>query len=264
MIPNVTVFGRSLSFYMVMVLAGIFVAGFYALRQAKKKGLDEIDFLFTLLWSSVGVFFGGHLLYAVTNYEAFNTFLSSFGEIWARGDFLNYVLLLFGGSVFYGGLLGGLFAGRAYAEKKGLPVAGYSDIAASMIPLFHVFGRLGCFFSGCCYGVESSFGFVYRYSPVAEANGVCRFPVQLLEAGCNLLLFVVLYWLLRKGLQRGRLLYFYLIAYGCIRFADEFLRGDAYRGVWFGISTSQGIAAATILVSVILLLKNRPVQKKNT
>ena len=99
---------------------------------------------------------------------------------------------------------------------------------------------------------------------MAEANGVCRFPVQLLEAGCNLLLFVVLYWLLRKGFQRGRLLYFYLIAYGCIRFADEFLRGDSYRGVFFGISTSQGIAVATILVSVILLLKNRPVQKKNT
>ena len=89
---------------------------------------------------------------------------------------------IWGGSVFYGGLLGGILAGAVYLRRKGRPLDLWASLTAPAIPLFHVFGRVGCFLGGCCYGLPSAWGFVYRYSPVAEANGVSRFPVQLVEA----------------------------------------------------------------------------------
>lgn len=262
MIPDFTIFGKTFSAYMITALIGIFAAGLYALYEAKKKKLDEIDFLVTLLWGCAGVFFGGHILYAITNYRLLNEFIVSFGEIWIRGDFFNYVMLIFGGSVFYGGLIGGLCTGRYYSDKKGLPTEQYSDIAASAVPLFHMFGRIGCFLSGCCYGVPSVFGITYTHSAIEAANNVCRFPVQLLEAAGNLILFLVFRNLLRKGWGKGKLIYFYLISYGAIRFADEFLRGDEYRGVFSGISTSQIIAIITILYATAYLIKNKRKNKK--
>jgi phosphatidylglycerol:prolipoprotein diacylglycerol transferase len=36
----------------------------------------------------------------------------------------------------------------------------FIDIVTLTIPLFHFFGRIGCFLGGCCFGVESSYGFI--------------------------------------------------------------------------------------------------------
>ena len=106
---------------------------------------------------------------------------------------------IWGGSVFYGGLLGGILAGAVYLRRKGAALGLWASLTAPAIPLFHVFGRVGCFLGGCCYGLPSAWGFVYRYSPVAEANGVSRFPVQLVEAAWNLVLFLLLARLQRQG-----------------------------------------------------------------
>lgn len=122
---------------------------------------------------------------------------------------------IWGGSVFYGGLLGGILAGAVYLRRKGRPLDLWASLTAPAIPLFHVFGRVGCFLGGCCYGLPSAWGFVYRYSPVAEANGVSRFPVQLVEAAWNLVLFLLLARLQRRG--RDRLLPLYLALYAPAR-----------------------------------------------
>ena len=112
---------------------------------------------------------------------------------------------IFGGSVFYGGLLGGMAAGAIYCKKKKFNISEYSDIIAPGVPLFHFFGRIGCFFGGCCYGIESSFGYtVHGNELLSSVNDVQRFPVQLLEATLNLILFIVLARLLSKGALKGQ------------------------------------------------------------
>lgn len=147
-------------------------------------------------------------------------------------------------------------AGFLYARcgKKKLDLAAYTDMVAPAVPLFHMFGRIGCFLGGCCYGVESDFGFVFEHSLVEAANGVRRFPVQLVEAGFNLLLFAVLAWLLKKGVCKGKLFLLYLLAYSVGRFVLEFWRGDAYRGFLFGVSTSQLISIFLFAVAGCILL----------
>ena len=87
-----------------------------------------------------------------------------------------------------------------------------------------------------------------------------RIPVQLLESIAEILLFVLLLIAERKK-QGADLLGIYLLAYAVLRFADEFLRGDGIRGIYFGISTAQWISLAIIAYYTARFLKNR---KKKT
>ena len=214
---------------------------------------DGILFLLIVI---VGVLVGGHLLYAITNFKHIPSLFEKVEfKVW-----LDRLMLVFGGAVFYGGLFGGIFAAGIAGKILHLDMTLWSDLMTPIIPVFHAFGRIGCFFAGCCYGIESKFGFiVHNNEYVPSINGVVRFPVQLLEAGCNIVLAVVMFYLLAKRDNekiKGNLIYIYLISYGVIRFADEFLRGDSIRGFVGFLSTSQFISIISVTVSVILLYKS--------
>ena len=214
---------------------------------------DGILFIVFLL---VGALIGGHLLYAITNIKYWPLlFRQTNFDIW-----LQILIAIFGGSVFYGGLFGGMIAGAIAGKVLKLDMKLWTDLMAPIVPLFHAFGRIGCFLGGCCYGIESEFGFITHTNEfVPEINGVTRFPVQLLEAGCNIILAVVMFMLLKRRENerlKGNLIYIYLIAYGVIRFSDEFLRGDLIRGFVGFLSTSQFISIFSIGISVYLLYRS--------
>ena len=255
MLPYLNIFGKEISTYMLCVLAGVFTAGIYVCKTAKKRGHDNNDYIVFMLISAIGVFFGGPILYGITNIslvvEVIKNWSSLITSFWS---FIMLFCIVFGGSVFYGGLLGGMAVGIIYGRKKKLDLSEYSDICAPMVPLFHFFGRIGCFLGGCCYGIESPFGFTAHGNElVPTINDVQRFPVQLLEAGLNLALFFVLAHLLKKNKFKGSLFVIYLINYSIIRFSDEFLRGDTYRGFLFDLSTSQIISIIILIGAVIFL-----------
>lgn len=220
---------------------------------------DGILFILIVLG---GVLVGGHLLYAITNFK----YIPYLFEIVEFGVWVQRLMFIFGGAVFYGGLFGGIAAGAIGAKILHLDIKLWSDLMTPIIPLFHAIGRVGCFFAGCCYGIESEFGFItYNNQFVPSINGVTRFPVQLLEACGNIILSVVLFILLSKREKnqklKGNMIYIYLIAYGVMRFADEFLRGDLIRGFVGFLSTSQFISIISIAVSAFLLY--RSLSKKN-
>lgn len=241
MFPNIELFGKVLSWYMITALCGILTVLYFTYKTAQKQKLDPFNMLYLVLFAFIGVFFGGHILYGITNIAYWPLYFKNLFSFGSFGKFIDATVAVFGGQVFYGGLLGGLAVGAVYAHKKHFEMR-YIDIAACAVPLFHTFGRIGCFLGGCCYGVESPFGFVYHYSPIESANGVTRFPVQLAEAAFNLCLFFVLYALLKKGKLYGKLLWVYLGSYAAARFGLEFLRGDELRGHWGALSTSQIIS----------------------
>ena len=249
MIPNFMLFGREISIYMLTALAGVLIVLFFAQYLAKKQGLNEIHMLYMMLYCFVGVLLGGSILYGLTNLELIGYTLQNLQQIDSFSAFFERLILIFGGSVFYGGLIGAVGVGLLYLKRNTLPMGPYADIGGVCIPLFHFFGRMGCFLSGCCYGMEWEHGIVYHCSPVASANGVPRFPVQLVEATLNLILFFLLYRWLKKGKLQGKLLAAYFSVYPVYRFFLEFLRGDEYRGFLGPFSTSQFISLL-LLVSV--------------
>ena len=202
-----------------------------------------------LLFSCIGVFIGGSALYGLTRIKYWH-FLFEADDLLS---FIQVFVYIFGGSVFYGGLLGGMAVAAFVMKKRGYPSDLMTDCAAPAVALFHGFGRIGCFLGGCCYGKEVPWGVTFRNSLNESANGVPRIPVQLFEAGFEFLMFFVLWQLLRRGRFEGRLFALYLAVYGVFRFCIEFLRGDDYRGFILGLSTSQFISVFTVIGALLYI-----------
>lgn len=263
MFPYIEILNKKLSTYGIMSTIGIFVAGILACYLIKKEEKDYYDMIVVLLISSIGLFVCSHLLYGITNIDILIRVVSHFDRVKGFSDFVSIFAYIFGGTVFYGGLIGFLITAYICIKKKKLNKKRYFDIFALIIPLFHFFGRVGCFLVGCCYGIESKIGFTYRHSLIESANHVHRFPIQLIEAGFNLILFFVLYSFYKKKKYKGKLIYIYLTSYAVARFIFEFFRGDSYRGFLFGLSTSQIISILIIIFIGIIIVYKRIKGKNN-
>ncbi len=253
MYPGIEIFGRTISSYGIAATIGILFAIFVPYFLAKKRGLDEIRMLFLMLITFASSLIGSHLLYGIVNYKLIITAVNNLDRIDSFQTLIDWIVEIFGGAVFYGGLITGLLGGWIYIKRTEKNPAPYIDMGATAIPLFHGFGRIGCFLSGCCYGVPSACGVTFHNSLVESANNVSRFPVQLAESALNFLLFLLLLTLFKKRKAQGKLMLLYLLIYPTYRFILEFFRGDEYRGFIGVLSTSQVISLLLFIFALIML-----------
>lgn len=233
--------------YGLMIMIGAVLAVAFAMRRAKQTTVDPDDVLYSITYTAIGVILGAKLLYVIVSWnDLAGNWSYYFSSFKAFREFIGY------GFVFYGGLIGGLAVFIPYCIKKKLNLGEMINCVVPSIPLIHSIGRVGCFFAGCCYGIpmDPPWGVYFRSS--LAPHGVALFPVQLLEAALNLVLFCILYTYARKPRKPGKVLGYYLVAYGIERFFLEFLRGDLERGSIFGISTSQFISLILIPLGLIL------------
>ena len=175
------------------------------------------------------------------------------------------------GITFMGALSGGAIAFaisvlifRAAVKEKEMSIHTMTAINAGVcgLTLGHSIGRIGCLFSGCCYGICTD-GFLGVTSPYTNCKVL---PVQLFEAVFLLLLFFLLSALYFK---RSRyVLPVYLFSYGTFRFIIEFFRGDD-RGVSLirGLTPSQPLCiifaiSGIILFFIIWAKKSQKTEKK--
>ena len=110
-------------------------------------------------------------------------------------------------------LLGGVF---------NLPYRLVSEQLAVSITALHLLGRVGCVFTGCCYGYPCDWGL---WSFQTQDH---RFPVVLMEG--LMILAILIFLLIRVGRRGytpdGKTLPLMLALYGVGRFATEFLRDN--------------------------------------
>lgn len=229
-------------FYGVCASLGLLAAFGVFLFRSRSSGLGLLKNVQLAAVVAIGILVGSRILFVIT-------MLPSIFADFSFDRLLNTVIN--GGFVFYGGLLGTIAAVFIYGRARKIDIDNLFKLVVPCFPLFHAFGRIGCFMSGCCYGIPFSFGFPMAFDP-----DTIRFPVQLAESACCLLIFAALLAVERKR-PDVQLLYIYLISYGIIRFGLEFLRGDAVRGVWGPFSTSQWISLAVIAVCIIKIVKNK-------
>lgn len=123
------------------------------------------------------------------------------------GSFVTVLNPLYGGRTILGGVIGGLVAVEIAKRRMG---ARYSTgpLWALAIPAGEFFGRIGCYFNGCCGGRVCSWG---------------HYPTQLMMAGSALALFGVLFW----KRQHWPVWPLFLIGWGLSRFVIEFFRESA-------------------------------------
>ncbi|MDR1713814.1 MAG: prolipoprotein diacylglyceryl transferase [Coriobacteriales bacterium] len=243
--------------YSLLALVGAAAMVLVVLRWPYVKAAPRQDVGYSLCYAFIGALVGAKLLYIISAFPEFVAYLRT------EGLTLEFFSLLFGGGiVFYGGLLGGLLGVYIYARRYQVPLYSLLDAIAPGVPLFHCFGRLGCFAAGCCWGEETDLpiGVVLASSPFAPH--VPLLPVQLFEAGGNLLLFIGLLLYTRRPRPDGLPTFLYLSLYAMLRFILEFFRGDELRGIFGPFSTSQWISLALLAVSLTWFIRHRLEIKK--
>lgn len=234
--------------YGLFVALGMFVALQYVLRKAKKAGIPEESILDIGLYAIVAGLVGGRLAYVALNFRYYS------------GNFWEIFRVWEGGMVFFGGLILGALAVILYVRKHPkLRLWALADIIAPAIALGHVFGRIGCFFAGCCYGKETTLPWAVKFTnegALAPLN-VCLHPTQLYESAGSLAVFFFIDWYNRRKHAEGRAFWLYLFLYGMLRFHVEFLRGDERGGFVLGMSPGQMVSLLLILAAVYIFAKSK-------
>ncbi len=259
MYPSFEIIGRSIPTYWVCALLGFAVCGLVAFFRHKRfRDLEQVDITNAAAFILIGIITGGKLMSLVAQIP---TLVRNWQTI--RADWHSLFELMYSGMVFYGGLFGALLALHIYSKHYGLDRKAFFDYFIPLFPLFHAFGRVGCFLTGCCHGLVSErFGIAFTNS-ISAQNGVPYFPIQLVCSALNLLLFAFLLWFERRFHRQGRALPCYLAFYAVGRFIIEFFRGDELRGIVLGLSTSQWISLIVLAVlAVNALVKGGRAAKK--
>jgi phosphatidylglycerol:prolipoprotein diacylglycerol transferase len=294
--------------YFTLFLMGFFTAIFFGQREAKRRGVHPGHFIDLYILLLISGIIGARLLHVLADGYFWNYVhhctdpslvdwgyseaeCSNRSWIWLSeksrcvppySDCLLPLKFWRGGLAFYGGIFLCLPVGLFFAYRKKMGMGNALDLVGLGLPLGLFFGRLGCFFAGCCFGqmcslpwavsfparsdassqqllfaqkARSIFPELSQYLPFTKAEE--SFPVhptQLYEAFACLFIFLFLYLVWRRR-QRfvGDLFCMAILLYAIARFAVEFLRDDS-RGVFFGwISTSQLIAIPMALFSLLAL-----------
>lgn len=226
--------------YGFMIALGVLAALMIGMHRAKKYGLDP-DLMFNLTFICViGGFAGAKILYIITEFQ----------NLMTSKDMLRDIS---NGFVVYGGIIGGALVAWLYCRHKKVSFLKYFDMAMPSVAVAQGFGRIGCFFAGCCYGKETScpIGLVFKESPFAP-NDVSVIPTQLLSSAGDFLIAVILILIARRKGKDGTVGCFYLLLYGIGRFLIEFLRDDPRGNVGI-LSTSQFISIFIVAAGAILL-----------
>jgi len=187
-------------------------------------------------------------------------------------DCLRALKFWYGGLTFYGGLGLAALVGIIYIKRRRQPLWEIGDLAGYGIPLGLVFGRIGCFLAGCCFGRTCAAppGIMFpKGSPawqlhvdqgLISTTAVRSLPVhptQLYEAAACLLIFLWLYfWIRPRKRFSGQLFFLFCMAYAVARFAIEFLRADQ-RGEIFGLATSQTVGIPLFVFGAVMYFIKR-------
>ncbi len=240
--------------YGILAVVGIIFATVVAVLFTKKRKLSIDALMEIALAAAVGLFVGSHLLYGITNIERIIDVCANYGAYESFWEFIKAFFSYFNVMVFFGGLFGGVLRGYLWAKHRKYPIGDFGDVFAAATPLFHAFGRVGCIFAGCCYGIEADWGISGRVGDIPPET--TRVPIQLFESGVLLLITALVCVFFLKGIARGSLFPIYMGIYAVARFILEFFRGDEIRGRLWIFSTSQWISIITvILVAIFFIVK---------
>jgi len=247
--------GYKLPSYPVMMALGYAAALYVIMRLCASSTLKDAHverwqawdlFIVMVVSSIIGAKIGHTLFEAPGHLRADGTEIQSLSEL-LREDPLHWLRLAEGGYVWYGGMIGALSCAVIYFRKRPkLDAWQYSDIFTPAIMVGAVIGRLGCFMAGCCYGEPTEAAWAVNF-PTSKSP---VHPTQLYDATVAAILFAVLYWKFERRTFIGQNIALLLIGYPILRATTEIFRGDADRGSFGLLSTSQTLSIPLLLIGL--------------
>ena len=280
MLPHIHLLGLPLPMYSVMVAVGAIACLIYfkvfMIKREKIERITENRLIFISIL--------GFIVLGVSAF-IFNSIFHSIEE----GK------LSFGGITWLGGVIGIIpamyyFIHILVPKDKGNAINRFSTMLPGLV-IAHAFGRLGCFFGGCCFGgrTDSFLGVSFPAGSLAgslypdtsstatkvvettnDAGEVIEkilypslpvLPTQLIEALFEILLFVAMILLYKK--YKNYNVEIYCFVYGAFRFVLEFFRGDDRGATGMLLSPSQLMCIILwIGATFLILFRNKKVFKK--
>ncbi len=243
--------------YGVLIALGGALSGAFLWTRRRRMGISrEEDFWLMVNLILFGGFLGGRILYLI-EYVPFTT-----------KDMLSHAFAFNSGFSVLGAFLGVLSALYYFTRKRRIGFLGLMDYICQVAPFWHFFGRLGCLAAGCCFGRPAGEGLPWaitfdnpRSVVPSEWLGRPLHPAQLYEGFLDLILAGLLYTVVLRRIERGRLkpgtlMAAYIGAYAVLRFVMEYWRGDVVPLGMLGLTAGQGLslgylaAAATVMVMI--------------
>lgn len=228
------------SYGVLIALGGLAAIRYWRPRLSKMGIAHDQDFWLLVNSILAGGFVGGRLLYLA--------------EYVPREELLSAALAFNRGFSVLGAFFGVAAAVWLVSRFRKIPFLPLLDHVCVAAPLWHAFGRVGCFLAGCCFGRECALPWAVTFSDprTLAPNGVPLHPSQIYEAAGTLLLFFFLRplpGLLKPGRTAGA----YFVSYGLLRFFLERFRGDTVPlGDW-PLTAGQGISLALAAAGAALL-----------
>ena len=225
--------------YGLMIAIGVLAALTIAERRAPKNGMDQ-EMVFPLaMYLVITGIACAKLMFIIQGWK----------------DFIKDPLSMLGsgGLVVYGGIIGGILCATVYCKIKKLNFWDAFDLALPSVAIAQAFGRIGCFFAGCCYGEKTDawYGIAFAHSNYAP-NHVKLIPTQLISSAGLFVIAGLLFWYAYHAKKAGQIGAAYMVLYSIGRFCVEFLRGDEVRGRVGSLSTSQFISIFILAAGVAL------------
>jgi phosphatidylglycerol:prolipoprotein diacylglycerol transferase len=216
--------------------------------HGKSKEIESAEFVhFLAIWVLFSAIIGSRLLYVAFHWSEFARDLVGTFAFWRGG---------LQGLMFYGGLIGALVMGVAFAQINRVPLLKLLDAAMPSILLGEFFTRIGCFLNGCCFGRPCNLPWAVHYpvnAPISTTEiwqqGV--HPTPLYSSLAGLLMFGIALRLERQGLRTGRLFGVMLVIYAGFRFGIDFVRYyENAANFWINQGISLGLAAIGVAVII--------------
>lgn len=212
---NKPLIGNFVTLYGICIAIGILACILVLRFFGKKKGINLkfLDFVETTAYCAIlGGFLAALLFQDVYNY------IETGEWDWTAGI------------TFLGGLIGGVatFLIIYNIRKKSLTgrIVDILPLAPAVITTAHAFGRIGCFFAGCCGGkVANESDFFYFLSIKFPDHMYRTYPTQLFESIFLFIITIVMLFLYYKKDFKYNFTV-YLASYGIWRFLIEFVRDD--------------------------------------
>ncbi len=228
-----SIYGIEVRWYGIIIALAVVVGTFLALREAKRRGLEEDTLLDFLLFAIPGAIIGARAYYVIFSWDYYKNNPNQILNI--RG----------GGLAIHGAVIAGIIIAIIFCRVKKLSFWTIGDIVAPSLILGQAIGRWGNFANQEAHGGPTNlpWGII--------VDGVRVHPTFLYESIWNFLVFLFLMWYRKRAKVEGEVFLLYIILYSLARGLIEGLRTDSL--MWGEFRVAQLISLATIVVGLILL-----------
>lgn len=231
----------SLQVWGLCAAVGVILAIVFALRQAKRRGLDVEAFESMSFWIVVAAFVGARVFHVVL-YEPIYYFThpSEILKVWN------------GGLSSFGGFAGAAIAFFLSIRRHKLPMYKAADALTLALPLGLGCGRVGCFLihdhpGTLAYGAG-------KWLAVKYGDGA-RYDLGMLLGIFDFAMLAVFILLLKKPRKDGFYFALFMAVYGPVRFLLDFLRINDVR--YFGLTPGQYGSLALFAAGCYLIYRIR-------